>query len=248
MNMKSVALAVAVICSFAFVPQQSDATVLTYSFTATAAYVEGSGDTTFLPNSLAGVTAGESVTGSFTYDTAAPIYQYIGGSLYSYTANLYATGALTINLPAGTVSGSAIGSFGYSAEVFQNNSVGGGLLLEGPNSESYFGTHQISTTNQIQFSNNNSSVLNNSILLPTSLNLADFDNASLYIAEYDDHNPTGLPGDADYLNGESDALFQLTSLTQVDAVPEPSTWAMMILGFCGLGFMAYRKKGALRFA
>jgi len=29
----------------------------------------------------------------------------------------------------------------------------------------------------------------------------------------------------------------------VAAVPEPSTWAMMILGFFGLGFMAYRKKG-----
>jgi PEP-CTERM motif len=25
-------------------------------------------------------------------------------------------------------------------------------------------------------------------------------------------------------------------------VPEPSTWAMMILGFCGVGFMAYRRK------
>jgi hypothetical protein len=27
----------------------------------------------------------------------------------------------------------------------------------------------------------------------------------------------------------------------VSAVPEPSTWAMMILGFCGLGFLAYRR-------
>lgn len=26
------------------------------------------------------------------------------------------------------------------------------------------------------------------------------------------------------------------------AVPEPSTWAMMILGFAGIGFMAYRRK------
>jgi PEP-CTERM motif len=26
------------------------------------------------------------------------------------------------------------------------------------------------------------------------------------------------------------------------AVPEPSTWAMMVLGFLGVGFMAYRKK------
>jgi hypothetical protein len=28
----------------------------------------------------------------------------------------------------------------------------------------------------------------------------------------------------------------------IDAVPEPSTWAMLILGFCGLGFVAYRRK------
>jgi fluoride ion exporter CrcB/FEX len=30
--------------------------------------------------------------------------------------------------------------------------------------------------------------------------------------------------------------------TAVAAVPEPSTWAMMILGFAGVGFMAYRRK------
>jgi PEP-CTERM motif len=30
--------------------------------------------------------------------------------------------------------------------------------------------------------------------------------------------------------------------TQVAAVPEPSTWAMMLLGFAGVGFMAYRRK------
>jgi PEP-CTERM motif len=28
----------------------------------------------------------------------------------------------------------------------------------------------------------------------------------------------------------------------VEAVPEPSTWAMMILGFLGVGFVAYRRK------
>jgi hypothetical protein len=25
-------------------------------------------------------------------------------------------------------------------------------------------------------------------------------------------------------------------------IPEPSTWAMMILGFAGIGLMAYRRK------
>lgn len=36
-----------------------------------------------------------------------------------------------------------------------------------------------------------------------------------------------------------DATF---SATFTSAVPEPSTWAMMILGFAGVGFMAYRRK------
>jgi hypothetical protein len=34
----------------------------------------------------------------------------------------------------------------------------------------------------------------------------------------------------------------------VSAVPEPSTWAMMIVGFLGVGFLAYRAKGDLRIA
>jgi hypothetical protein len=45
-------------------------------------------------------------------------------------------------------------------------------------------------------------------------------------------------------------VFELQGVIS-SAVPEPSTWAMMILGFFGVGFMAYRRKGArpqLRFA
>ena len=33
----------------------------------------------------------------------------------------------------------------------------------------------------------------------------------------------------------------------VAAVPEPSTWAMMLLGFGGIGFMAYRRQRGFRF-
>jgi len=34
------------------------------------------------------------------------------------------------------------------------------------------------------------------------------------------------------------------SILQVAAVPEPATWAMIILGFAGVGFMAYRRKNS----
>jgi hypothetical protein len=33
-----------------------------------------------------------------------------------------------------------------------------------------------------------------------------------------------------------------TNTGEVGAVPEPSTWAMLILGFFGVGFLAYRRK------
>jgi hypothetical protein len=36
--------------------------------------------------------------------------------------------------------------------------------------------------------------------------------------------------------------FSPASLSMTSGVPEPSTWAMMILGFLGVGFVAYRRK------
>jgi hypothetical protein len=47
--------------------------------------------------------------------------------------------------------------------------------------------------------------------------------------------------------GSGDGVVSMT--TSLGAVPEPSTWVMMILGFVGLGYMPYRRKnGTLRFA
>jgi hypothetical protein len=44
-------------------------------------------------------------------------------------------------------------------------------------------------------------------------------------------------------NGSPSVLnVQVNGLNLTEGVPEPSTWAMMILGFCGVGFMAYRRK------
>jgi hypothetical protein len=34
------------------------------------------------------------------------------------------------------------------------------------------------------------------------------------------------------------------TLAATPAVPEPSTWAMLILGFAAVGFMAYRRRNA----
>jgi hypothetical protein len=47
-----------------------------------------------------------------------------------------------------------------------------------------------------------------------------------------------------YFASPNDLVYDYGAFT-VSAVPEPSTWAMMILGFFGVGFMAYRKKNGL---
>lgn len=57
-------------------------------------------------------------------------------------------------------------------------------------------------------------------------------------------------------NGDLITGFSMSSssnsfeITNISAVPETATWAMMVLGFFGLGFVAYRRKpsGRLRFA
>ena len=68
-----------------------------------------------------------------------------------------------------------------------------------------------------------------------------------YATNYAANNPYA-DGVASYtFTGILNPAYDLTFRTFADtdfnsAVPEPSTWAMMILGFAGIGFMAYRRR------
>jgi hypothetical protein len=48
--------------------------------------------------------------------------------------------------------------------------------------------------------------------------------------------------DPTFANGNQFSLLISDGVGNTPAVPEPSTWAMMLLGFAGIGFMAYRRK------
>jgi hypothetical protein len=70
--------------------------------------------------------------------------------------------------------------------------------------------------------------------------------ATPYVLGYGDGNPYPF-GIAKYngsiLNPGYDLTFRTYSDTAFSsAVPEPSTWAMMILGFAGVGFLTYRRR------
>jgi hypothetical protein len=57
------------------------------------------------------------------------------------------------------------------------------------------------------------------------------------------------PSDPEYSAGEwvkfdtgfVSPTYYTTNIFTIDAVPEPSTWAMMLLGFAGLGYAGYRR-------
>ena len=53
--------------------------------------------------------------------------------------------------------------------------------------------------------------------------------------------PGGFTTVEDLLN-ENNYSAVSGSVNLASAVPEPSTWAMMLLGFCGIGAMTYRRK------
>ena len=72
------------------------------------------------------------------------------------------------------------------------------------------------------------SVFSSAEPIPGSLTLSEFTNATISIQMFSVmHDLSGLP----FLTGNGQAVFDITSIQQIAAVPEPSTWAMMVLGF-----------------
>lgn len=57
---------------------------------------------------------------------------------------------------------------------------------------------------------------------------------------------TTAPGQLSFsdLAGGNNNVGNLLDNVSVTAVPEPATWAMMILGFLGMGFIGYRRRSA----
>ena len=64
---------------------------------------------------------------------------------------------------------------------------------------------------------------------------------SAYTASFTD---TLGPGDYTVIiTGTAHRALGVGGTVTTSSVPEPSTWAMMLLGFAGLGYAAFRRKG-----
>ena len=87
-------------------------------------------------------------------------------------------------------------------------------------------------------------------------NLIDsFTDMSTEIVDSFAHDGNGVISDSGPFSMTEEAVFTLTPFGQLinrgqtevkSAVPEPSTWAMMLLGFAGLGYAGFRKGRSAR--
>jgi hypothetical protein len=106
----------------------------------------------------------------------------------------------------------------------------------------YFGLYigSLDTYNSFKFVNTNDSssvTVTGSQIIPLLANGDQFSSSSNRYVTF-----TGFSFNQVVLSSTGNSL-EVDNITA--GVPEPSTWAMMILGFLGVGFVAYRRKSGL---
>jgi hypothetical protein len=137
-----------------------------------------------------------------------------------------------------TLTGNPFGSGGsYSGGVFS-------LILDDPGSANVPGVNTFTIPKpQFTLSSDAFALLSNgATLLTFNLSGADATTVTTSPTSFSltDATITNVSIHPGAIGLQFDAFASVESFTA--AVPEPSTWAMMILGFVGLGFMAYRRK------
>jgi hypothetical protein len=195
--------------------------------------------------------------------TAAASSSFIGGDGTSYSLSSSAdlgTGVLTLNSSTGISSASIWDTFTYTGLPAGGATITATLTLPGTLTLSSDGIAWLEEGSQTDFADGNQLVNavpfynnTNGEYLPTSISLpftVTNGNTIIVFAEIQGSGD-GLGGVADFgdppmLNLELPAGANVTTVSAFDnfttpTVPEPSTWAMMLIGFAGLGFAGYRR-------
>jgi hypothetical protein len=139
-----------------------------------------------------------------------------------------------------TIINSGIGTFGQNVGSITFVGSGGAMvsydLIEGLNiRDHYYGQY-----NNIATDIYATTGYKNGAEVPDAPGLVHFDVQAFSLAGLNGQSLSSIIFDGNNPGGGEPFLAAVT--TAVAAVPEPSTWAMMILGFAGLGFLAHRRR------
>ena len=113
-----------------------------------------------------------------------------------------------------------------SFAAFNNTSLAGGPAYQDLMSGNSYGQVSLPNTSTV------SVALNTAALADINAHAG-----GIFIIGFLDSTANAIPA-----TQESGAYPNGVALTLASAVPEPSTWAMMILGFAGVGYMTYRRR------
>jgi hypothetical protein len=215
MRINSAALACAVLG--ALLSTSAFADIVTETYTGT---VSGGLDAAGLFGSKNADLLGLSYTATYVFDTAVPTAAHISTgndfSTYGGGVNTPAvSAAMTINGHTFTTNGS------FHAELDASN-ISSGSFRTYAQADPAFGS---------QFDN----------FLSTQDPAAPYPTSLTSPFTYTYHAVGSSSAYGSFKIGGDSLSLSPTTVTLTDGVPEPSTWAMMILGFVGISFMAYRR-------
>jgi PEP-CTERM motif len=164
---------------------------------------------------------------SSTYNPA--VTGNIGGFAWAgHPASPAIFGTVTVNGVTVSVGGSNLSQFAKGDDASTS-------FVEYSSSEIYFSPSVFSRSSIIEIVEMGSGLASFPLTGPVLYSGIPGDNAFGNFQQIDYHN-----GSNTYLIASMETLR--VSVEGVSAVPEPSTWAMMIVGFAAVGFMAYRRK------
>jgi PEP-CTERM motif len=180
----------------------------------------------FVSSTIAWVVVGLSLALSSISANAAVVYNYTGNNYTStnglVTPSEHVTGSVTFAQALGTF------IFSYETPIAFSFSDGAGDIISDVNATS--SSFLFATGSSGQITAWQVDVEDSNIGILSSFNIGQGSGDTVY----------ELPN---FILGRSPAgAWGPAQVSQISAVPEPSTWAMMILGFAGIGFMAYRRK------
>lgn len=169
--------------------------------------------------------------GNFVVDTE-------NGVEIGFRAKLYSVGNIT---PSGNWYEVATGLFSPTRALWNfDYSVNAG-------SQSLVGTTALMTITDLRSgaqTSFNPSLISDNAIAPVGNGYQNSENAIFgFLPSYDPFSNDTYRFNFTLTGGALSAPLAVEAFVQIGSgVPEPSTWAMMILGFAGVGFMAYRRK------
>jgi hypothetical protein len=229
MNIKSAAIAVAALVS---ISSNAFADIVTVTYTGT---LHGTDTAGYFGTPGAYLPSTTTYTATYVFNTNVP------GAYYSKCCNFsYARGGTVFSAPTPSISASLT----INGQTFTERAAGsydGSLVISdsAPAAEGHFDAFAGASVAAGQNFFNEIFTQDPSAPFPPTL-------TSPFSYTY---NPVGITGNwgAFSIGGDNLNLYAstVTLIDAIAAVPEPSTWAMMILGFLGLGWMAYRRKNSM---